>query len=90
MDHQNSILHIFMDFGLDGLTNKVQLINQNKVSVNYNNVKTTGKKRIRIFGWNSQWDYSGELDKDGKPSGRGIAINVKDSTWKIRGTFFNG
>ena len=79
-----------MDFGLDGSMNKEQPINQNKVSANYSNDNTSGKKRIRIFGWNSQWDYSGELDKDGKPSGRGIAINVKDSTWKIQGTFFNG
>ena len=46
-----------------------------------NKTTTVGKKRIRIYGWNSQWDYEGELDREGKPYGKGIAINVKDVSW---------
>ena len=35
------------------------------------------------------YDYRGELDREGRACGYGIAVRTNDSTWRYEGTFLD-
>ena len=46
-----------------------------------------GKKRIQILG--DEYDYFGEVSRDGKAFGEGVAYSVENRGNKIAGTWYN-
>ena len=67
-----------------GWTSKEQTTTSNLVSVSISSLLHTGHKKVKLFA--KEFDYKGELDKDGNVCGHGVATR---KTYKYEGTFLN-
>ena len=82
-----SILYMFMGILSRGFNSKERLTNSQKVSLSLNKPDLIGERNIKI-GDEQNFDYKGELDRDGNACGFGVATFVYNTSITFTGTFY--